>query len=142
MGHEHPSMRARSSSHANIHVISGLGRNDLAARYPTIDQVWHTRACFPINLIVLVSQYSSHWSFEILFSAISSALLARSGLPIFMHAIVNCIQKHKLDPTPSTVTTAINMDELVPAKEVLAMILHYDMTKACMAYFTAINTTK
>ena len=34
------------------------------------------------------------------------------------------------------------MDELVPSKEVLAMILHYDMTKACMAYFAAINTTK
>ena len=39
MGHEHPSMRARSSSHANIHTISGLARNDLATRYPAIDQV-------------------------------------------------------------------------------------------------------
>ena len=55
MGHEHPSMRARSSSHANLHAISGLARNDLAPTYPAIDQVWYIRAYFPINLFFLVS---------------------------------------------------------------------------------------
>lgn len=55
MAQEKAFTSSESSSVVKILAALGLESRSFATRYPAIDQVWNSCACFPINLAFLVS---------------------------------------------------------------------------------------